>query len=315
MQFKVFSDPRCLAHLVPSGFPEIPSRLEVLTAGLAAEGYEIVERGEHPGSAEAIAFVHDTDYLRRFQESVAGGELFLDTGDNPLSAGTWEASMAAVEVNLHAADWIAAGLRRQAFCLVRPPGHHAERFMAMGFCYFNNVAVTAEYLIRRKGFSRVAIVDFDVHHGNGTQHVFEERGDVLYASVHQSPLYPGTGAARERGRGAGLGATLNVPLPPGSRDSDYEKAFGAEVLPALGEFSPQVLLVSAGFDAWQGDPVGGMRVTESAFESWGDWLGRAAERLCEGRVLVTLEGGYDLDALPDLAIALCRGLRSETPAG
>jgi acetoin utilization deacetylase AcuC-like enzyme len=172
----------------------------------------------------------------------------------------------------------------------------------MGFCFFNNVALAARRLIAR-GFGPVAIVDFDVHHGNGTQHLFEDRPDVLFISLHQYPFYPGTGAASERGVGAGLGATLNLPLPAGSGDAEYEAAFREHALPALEEFAPRALLVSAGFDAWRADPLGGMNVSATAFARWGEWLRGVAARSAEGRLVAVLEGGYDLEALPHLASA------------
>ncbi|HEX2164934.1 MAG TPA: histone deacetylase, partial [Thermoanaerobaculia bacterium] len=179
---------------------------------------------------------------------------------------------------------------------------------AMGFCFFNNAAVAAERLVRRHGLGRVAIFDFDVHHGNGTQHLFEERGDVLYASTHQFPFYPGTGAADERGTGEGEGATLNVPLPAGSGDDDYRRAIEERVLPALAAFRPEALVLSAGFDAWANDPLGGMRVSEGGFGAWGRLLGALADEVCGGRVLAVLEGGYDLAALPRLVAAHLAGL-------
>jgi acetoin utilization deacetylase AcuC-like enzyme len=210
-----------------------------------------------------------------------------------------------VDATLHAAD---AALAGPVFAAVRPPGHHAERGVAMGFCYFNNVAVAAEHLLARHGLSRVAIYDFDVHHGNGTQHLFEERADVFYASTHQYPFYPGTGAAAERGRGAGLGTTLNVPLHAGSGDDELAAALEGQVVPALAAFAPDALLLSAGFDAWQGDPLGGLRVSAAAFERWGETLGAVARRYCGGRVLALLEGGYDVAALPGLVASFLAGL-------
>ena len=201
-----------------------------------------------------------------------------------------------------------------AFCAVRPPGHHAERAIAMGFCFFNNVAVAAGHLLRRHGAERVAIFDFDVHHGNGTQHLFEERADVFYLSTHQYPFYPGTGAAEETGRGAGEGATLNVPLPAGTGDEGYAAAIDGTILPALRRFAPDVLLLSAGFDAWQNDPLGGMRVTEAGFRSWGERLGALAAEVCGGRLLAVLEGGYDLRSLPRLVEAHLAGLAGGSPS-
>jgi acetoin utilization deacetylase AcuC-like enzyme len=210
-----------------------------------------------------------------------------------------------VETTLAAADWAWDG--RQAFAAVRPPGHHAERSVAMGYCFFNNVAVAAEHL-RRKGAERVAIFDFDVHHGNGTQHLFESRADVFYASTHQYPFYPGTGAASETGIGEGEGATLNVPLPAGTDDEGYADAIQGRVIPALRAFAPDVLLVSAGFDAWQNDPLGGMQVSEEGFRSWGEWLRALADEVCGGRLLAVLEGGYDLASLPRLVEASLEGM-------
>ena len=308
MSIRIFTDSRCLEHQVPNGFPELPARLEQVLSGLETAGFAIEEAGEHPETDAAIAAVHDPIYVRRLEEAVATGQAFIDTGDNPLSAGSWRAARAAVEVSLRAADWVFEDSGRRAVAAVRPPGHHAERAMAMGFCYFNNVAVAADYILRSQGVQRVAIIDFDVHHGNGTQHLFEDRGDVLYASVHQHPFYPGTGAAEEMGRDGGLGATMNVPLPAGSGDDTYGEVFAETLLPSLRRFRPEALLISAGFDAWQGDPVGGMRVSREAFRDWGRWLGGIADDLCSGRVVVTLEGGYDLDALPGLAVAHCQGL-------
>ena len=308
MTIRVFTDPRCLEHQVPAGYPELPARLEGILGGLEEAGMLIEEAGEHEATSKAIEAVHDPDYVRRFEQAVADGQSFIDTGDNPLSAGSWLAARAAVDACLSAADWVHAGKGRRGIAAVRPPGHHAERSMAMGFCYFNNVAVTAEYLRRIHGYGRLAIVDFDVHHGNGTQHLFEDRGDVLYLSIHQHPFYPGTGTAPERGRGDGTGATLNVPLPEGCGDEVYREVFEKVALPSLRQFAPEILLISAGFDAWSADPVGGMQVSLQAFRDWGRWLGKLADELCRGRVLVTLEGGYDLLALPELTLAHLQGL-------
>jgi acetoin utilization deacetylase AcuC-like enzyme len=306
MAVEVLTDPRCLQHDVPRGFPERPLRLERVLAGLSSSGRRAVEPGAHPDATAAVARVHGGDYVERFRAAVARGDGLLDSADNPLVPSTWDAAMGAVETTLHAADRAADG--RAAFAAVRPPGHHAERHVAMGFCYINNVAVAAEHLLAARGLARVAILDFDVHHGNGTQHLFEERGDVLYVSAHQYPFYPGTGAADERGRGAGAGATLNVPLPAGCDDAAYEVAFSEQILPALESFAPEALLLSAGFDAWQADPLGGMRVTRDGFARWGEWLGSLARRCCDGCVMAVLEGGYDVEALGDLAGAFLGGL-------
>ena len=263
-----------------------------------------------PDALAAVTALHAESYVRRFEHAVARGDALLDSADNPLSPGVWAAAWAAVEATLAAADWVAGGSDRVGFAAVRPPGHHAEAATAMGFCFFDNVAVAAEHLRRRHGAGRVAIFDFDVHHGNGTQHLFEARADVFYASTHQYPFYPGTGAADEVGVGAGAGATLNVPLPAGTGDDGYAEAIEERVLPALRRFAPEVLLLSAGFDAWMHDPLGGMAVSEAGFARWGEWLRRLAAEACGGRVLAVLEGGYDLRSLPGLVAAHLQGLSS-----
>ncbi|MEJ2086756.1 MAG: histone deacetylase [Acidobacteriota bacterium] len=305
---RIFTDSRCLQHEVPLGFPEVPARVSSILDGLREAGYQIEESGAHGDRTAAIERVHDAKYLKRFEEAVRTGQEFLDTGDNPICGATWDAACAAVDATLHAADFVAQSPGNKAMAVVRPPGHHAEHRMAMGFCYFNNVAVAADYLKELFGIDRVAIVDFDVHHGNGTQHIFEKRADVLYVSTHRHPFYPGTGMADERGRGDGVGSTLNVPLAAGSDDEAHAKIFEEIVLPGLSDFSPEVLLISAGFDSWRGDPLGGMAVTQSGYRDWGSWLGRLADDLCQGRVLVVLEGGYDIAALPRLVVAHLEGL-------
>ena len=311
---RVFSDALCLDHRTPPGFPEKPERLTGVLDHLRASGWPLVEEGLAPAAARpAVTAVHEEGYVARFERAAARGDSLLDSADNPLSAGTWKAAWAAVSAALAAADWVAGGEDRTALAAVRPPGHHAEGAMAMGFCFFNNVAVAAEHLRRRHGASRVAIFDFDVHHGNGTQHLFEARADVFYASTHQYPFYPGTGAAGETGVGEGEGATLNLPLPAGTGDEGYAEAICGSVLPALRRFAPDALLLSAGFDAWRNDPLGGMRVTEEGFRAWGSWLRELATEVCGGRVLAVLEGGYDLHNLPLLVEANLEGLAGGRP--
>jgi acetoin utilization deacetylase AcuC-like enzyme len=316
---RIFARAACLDHRTPPGYPEKPERLMGVLARLREGSWAFAdeendqERETDAGAAgEAVLAIHDAAYVDRFQRAVARGDSLLDSADNPLSTGTWKAAWAAASTAVSAADWVAAGDDRAALAVVRPPGHHAERSTAMGFCFFNNVAVAAEHL-RRRGASRVAIFDFDVHHGNGTQHIFEARADVLYASTHQYPFYPGTGAADETGVGAGEGFTLNVPLPAGTGDDGYAEAIQGRILPALRRFAPDVLLLSAGFDAWRADPLGGMRVTRDGFRAWGEWCAELAAEVCGGRVLALLEGGYDLRNLPSLVEDHLVGLAGGRP--
>lgn len=310
---KVFTDARCLGHEAPVGYPECPRRLDDVVAHLGRLGGPLEPSQSHPvrdeaALVEAIARVHDPDYIERFQRAVERRDGLLDSADNPLSVGTWDAALGAVDAALAAADWMIEESQRHAFVAVRPPGHHAERNRAMGFCFFDTVAVAAQYLIDHHGLERVAILDFDVHHGNGTQHLFEDRGDVYFASLHQFPFYPGTGSREETGRGEGKGATLNVPMPVASDDGAYAEVWKGEILPGLRRARPQALLVSAGFDAWLGDPLGGMRVTRQAYRQWGEWLRDLAVEATAGQSLSLLEGGYDLDHLPSLVEAYLRGL-------
>jgi acetoin utilization deacetylase AcuC-like enzyme len=312
----VVHDPRTLGHEVPAGFPETPARVRELVAGLARDDRFRLEPAGGRADDEilaAAARVHDPDYLARFECAVGRGDGLLDTADNPIAAGTFAATLGATSAALRALELAYQGERR-VFAAIRPPGHHAERATAMGFCFVNHVAVLAQRALDRHGASRVAIVDFDVHHGNGTQHLFEERADVLYVSLHQYPFYPGTGAAEERGRGAGLGSTLNLPIPAGEGDATWNRAMAEAVVPALERFRPDLLLVSAGFDAWHGDPLGGMRVTEAGYAEWGRLLFDAADRLCGGRSVSLLEGGYDVPALPRLAAAYLTGTAQRTAA-
>lgn len=308
----VLTDPTCLEHRSPPGFPEVPARIAGILTRLEERGRRVVAARERDDVDEAIVAVHPEAYLARLDAAVARGDALLDSADNPLSPATAAATRAAVAAGLDAADRVFAGTAGAVFAAVRPPGHHAERDRAMGFCYANTAAIVAEYARRVHACERVAVFDFDVHHGNGTQHLFEDRSDVHYSSVHQYPFYPGTGAAGETGRGPGEGTTVNVPLPAGCGDREYREALEGRILPALAEFRPDLLVVSAGFDAWRGDPLGGMRVSEAAFRAWGESLAELADRVCGGRWLSLLEGGYDLEALPRLVDGYLSGAVGET---
>lgn len=307
--------PESLDHRVPPGFPELPERVAAIVRELGADPRfrlrAVPLAGSEEGLLDAVAAVHDRRYVERFRRAAERGDGLLDGADNPLVPASFRATLAATGAAIAALDAVAAE-GGAAFAAIRPPGHHAERDLAMGFCFFNHAAVVVERARRAHGCERVAIVDVDVHHGNGTQHLFEARADVLYASLHQWPFYPGTGAAAERGVGAGEGFTVNVPLAAGGGDAEWTAGLDEVVVPALERFAPDLLVLSAGFDAWRADPLGGMRVTEAGFAAMGERLLGFAARRCGGRAVALLEGGYDVEALPRLAAAF---LTASAPAG
>src|SRR5262245_39978031 len=274
---------RFVEHQTPPGHPERPERadvLDVVAARWRGRGLEVVAPRE--ATHEQLARVHDEDYLRVIA-ATRGRATRLDP-DTFTSPESQEVALLAAGAAIDAVERVMGGSHRAAVAMVRPPGHHAERDRAMGFCLFNNVAVAAAHA-RAQGAAKVAIVDYDVHHGNGTQHIFEADPHVLYVSTHQFPYYPGTGAADEIGRQAGRGFTVNVPLEVGALDDDYRLAFSAIVLPVLRQFEPDLILVSAGFDAHERDPLGGMRVTTPAFAAMTLELRGVAEECCRGRIV------------------------------
>ncbi len=307
----VFTSGRCQLH-APPRFPERPARLEAVLEGVGRAGWAVHQSGEHPAVREAVLALHSEEYVERFERAAARGDGVLDSADNPMDDGTWEASWAAVSCALEAADWLMEAPERKALAAVRPPGHHAERDMAMGFCFFGNAAIAADYLIRRHGCERVAIFDFDVHHGNGTQHLLENRSDILFTSVHQYPFYPGSGAAAETGRGTGAGYTVNVPLPGGTGDDRFREAVEADILPALRGFDPKVLLVSVGYDGWVDDPLGGWNLSDEVYGWLGSRIAAVAREHCDGRVLSLLEGGYSLRGIRLLTETYLRALDGDS---
>jgi acetoin utilization deacetylase AcuC-like enzyme len=248
-----------------------------------------------PAPAEAVARVHRPEHVAAMQ-ALRGRSAALDP-DTSTSPGSVDAAFLAAGAAIEAVEALFDGRAGRSFALVRPPGHHAEADHAMGFCLFNNVAVAAEHARRTLGCERVLIVDWDVHHGNGTQHIFEARRDVLVFNTHQFPFYPGTGALQENGRGEGEGFTVNVPLPKGLGDSDYGAVFREILTPVATQFKPDLVLVSAGFDAHRDDPLAQMRVTEEGFAHLCGSVVALADQLCQGRVALVLEGGYNLEAL------------------
>ena len=286
---------RFAEHQTPPGHPERPERAEVMDVvadRCRVRGAEIVS--PRAATREQLLRVHDGDYVRRISETT-GRAVKLDP-DTYTSPESHEIALLAAGAAVDAVERVMSGSHRAALALARPPGHHAERDRAMGFCLFNNIAVAAAHA-RANGIAKVAIVDYDVHHGNGTQHLFESDPSVLYVSTHQFPYYPGTGAAGEVGLGAGRGFTVNLPLEVGAVDEDYQAVFSAVVLPVLRQFKPDLVLVSAGFDAHERDPLGGMRLSTGAFAAMTAELRIVAEECCDGRIALITEGGYDLHAL------------------
>jgi acetoin utilization deacetylase AcuC-like enzyme len=289
--------------------PENARRLLAIMAHLDREGLLEHRRVFEPAPApfEALAAVHDPALIERVLDAAESGGRRLD-GDTYVSPGSYEAAVYAAGGALIATDAALADDPARVFLLARPPGHHATPTNAMGFCLFNHAAVAAHYAVAEHGLERVAIIDWDVHHGNGTQDIFYTSERVLYCSIHQSPLYPGTGHREEIGAGPGFGLTLNVPLPPGADDRAYLHAFDLEILPRVRDFRPQLLFISAGYDAHRDDPLAMQRVTEAGFTAMTRRVKRLAEECCDGRLVLILEGGYHLDALARSVAATLRAL-------
>ncbi|MFT8246388.1 histone deacetylase family protein [Roseomonas sp. BN140053] len=285
----------CLGHDMGLGHPECPDRLRAVMQALEAQSFSSLPREEAPrATAEQLERVHPADYVSAILSVRPEGEarVALDA-DTIMNSGSAEAALRAAGAAVAAVDAVAGGEYRRAFCATRPPGHHAEPSQAMGFCFFSNAAVAARHAQAVHGIARVAVVDFDVHHGNGTQAAFERDGSLFFASSHQMPLYPGTGAASERG----VGNIHNAPLRPGADGAAFRAAWDDTLLPALEDFAPGLVIISAGFDAHARDPLAQLRLHEDDFAAITGAICEVAGRVCEGRVVSLLEGGYDLEAL------------------
>lgn len=299
----LYYDERFLDHDTGKGHPERPDRLRAVVKHLKESGlWDKLEHPEFkPAERKTIELVHKAEYIDRLEQACKDGKPFIDVVDSAISEESATIAYLMAGAALDAVDKVAAGKLDRAFVLGRPPGHHAERDRSMGFCLFSNIAIAAEHWIAKYKAKRIAIFDFDVHHGNGTQHHFEERADVLFISIHQHPktCYPGTGYHEETGKGKGEGTTLNIPLMPGGGDEVYAKAMNDSVLPALKRFKPDALLISAGFDAASDDPLAQMEVSTEGFAMIAKHIRDYADEALDGKLVTLLEGGYHLTALSE----------------
>ncbi len=301
----LIADAHCQQHDTGHGHPECPQRFvavmdELKRAGLLEKLLRLAPRAVTGADLE---LAHDADYLRRAEHDILSGASQLSTGDTSICEASWDAARLATGCALAAVDAVMEGKAANAFCAVRPPGHHATADRGMGFCVLNNVAIAARHAQRRHGIGRVLIVDWDVHHGNGTQDIFYEDGSVFFFSTHQSPWYPGTGRASETGSGAGKGTTLNCPLPAGSGRAEIFQAFEQKLVPAMEQFRPEFVLISAGFDSRAGDPLGDFQLTDRDFVDLTKIVRSIADKYAKGRVVSLLEGGYNLNGLASAVAA------------
>ena len=298
----LFTHPACFEHVTPPGHPERVERLRAILDAFEGDAFTSLARIEAPcAEYEALVRAHERALVDEILSApIRPGEFARIDADTSMSSGSAEAALRAAGAVVAAVDAVAAGRLDNAFCAIRPPGHHAERARPMGFCLFNNIAIGALHAQAVHGFGRIAVVDFDVHHGNGTQDIFFDNPDLFYASTHQFPLYPSTGLSSERGV---AGNIVNVPLATGAGGAAFRAAFEKQILPALVDFGPQFIFVSAGFDAHERDPLASLRLREEDFHWATQQLCALAAGVCGRRVVSALEGGYDLEALAMSAAA------------
>ena len=298
-------DPVCREHLAGRPHPECPERLDAVLRGLGDAGLlnRLARVDARAATEEELLLCHTREYLSTAKRDVESGRPYLSTGDTDITPNSWEVAARAAGGVLNAVDAVVSGKARNAFCAVRPPGHHATRNRGMGFCLFNNVAVAARHAQRKHGLERVLIVDWDVHHGNGTQDIFYSDPSVFFFSTHQWPLYPGTGRADETGEGAGRGTTMNHPFPAGAGRAEILGAVQDSLLPAAKRFKPDLVLISAGFDSRAGDPLGRFTLTDRDFADLTRVAMEIADRYAGGRVVSVLEGGYNPEGLARAAAA------------
>jgi acetoin utilization deacetylase AcuC-like enzyme len=295
MSTLLITHPACLEHLMPDGHPERPERLRAIERALEAEKFQTLARDLAPlAPLETIALCHPMDYIEALRDaSPSEGIIHLDA-DTSMSPGTFEAALRAVGGAIHAVDEVLSKKAANAFVAARPPGHHAETARPMGFCLFDNAAIAARYAQKQHGIASAAIVDFDVHHGNGSQEIFWADKTVMYCSTHQMPLYPGSGALGETGD---YNTVVNAPLRPGDGGKAFREAFESRILPRLADFRPELIVISAGFDAHMRDPLANLNLAEDDFAWATQKLMGVADRCAGGRIVSLLEGGYDLQAL------------------
>jgi len=298
-------DERYLLHDTGGYHPEVAGRVQSIYNGIKAAGLlsKLKLLQAVPADLHWIEAVHEKHYIRRFQAACQSGESMLDSPDNQICTETYTTALLAVGGVLEAARQVLCGEIDNAFCAIRPPGHHAEINRAMGFCFFNNVAIAARYLQHEGRIKRIGIIDFDVHHGNGTQHIFDQDPSVFYYSIHQHPsfAFPGTGREFEKGSGAGYGFTLNSPVLPGRGDSEYQRLLQKDLFPSIEAFKPEVIIVSTGFDAHMDDDMSDIQLSTKGFTWIMKQIVDMAARHSKGRIISVLEGGYALDRLPELA--------------
>ena len=291
----IAADPVSKEHLTGRHHPECPERFDAAMSGLA--GLKLAPLPTRLATFEEISLCHRPEYIRLVEREVMSGFHELSTGDTIISARSGDAALRATGAALNAVDAVVAGRVQNAFCIVRPPGHHAFVLGGMGFCIFNNVAIAARYAQKKHGIGRVLIADWDVHHGNGTQDIFYTDGTVFFFSTHQHPWYPGTGAPNETGEGAGRGMTLNCPFPAGSGRKEILGAFQEKLVPAAKHVKPDLILISAGFDSRAGDPLGNFMLNDTDFADLTRIMREIADQYAGGRLVSVLEGGYNLAGL------------------